>query len=517
MSNNYYFEIVIFFYLIDNKLIGNFEKKYFTEPTIVSIFDYTKDFVKEYKVSPSADQIIEIVKLHGKEDLILPDTIYDLWKRCDDYKTKYSKEWLEKSCAEWGKYRSFYTGLETTIAYVQSWPQSISYEECGKYISKASDIFNKGTGFTMNQAAGHNFFDFDTHQIPAHATHTTGYNFIDLALNGGFSEKELYVFVGAPKSGKSMWLCSLAANSVRNGFNTLYITLELSYQKVSQRIGANLFNIPMDDYKKAMADPNFFEKAVEGFYKGNGLKAPGEFYVEEFPTSSLTVSELENFVTKKRDELRSIKGENFNFENIVIDYINIMRDQKGSQAGDTYNKIKNICEDLRAMGQRLNSAIISVTQTNRGGMDASDMQLTNISESTGLIATVDALIAIIRTMPMRTDNVYYLKALAMRDSIQHGNFKKYNMDPRTLRITEDESEGIIPENEGVPQKYRSALDNEVDKYNKNHPKYQTYKPEDEKPASTVQTVSAPVSIDSMYKDVVLGSPNARIFAETPKI
>lgn len=503
MNSNYYFETVIFFYLIDNKLIGNFEKKYFTEPTIVSIFPYVSDFVKEYNVSPTADQIIEIVRMHGKDDIILPDGIRDLWKRSTDYKTKYSKEWLEKSCEEWGKYRSFYTSLETTIAYVQSWPQSISYEECGKYISKASDIFNRGASFTLNQSAGHNFFEFDTHQIPPQSTHTTGYPFLDKCLDGGFAEKAFYVLVGGPKSGKSMWLCSLAANSVRAGFNTLYITLELSYQKVSRRIGANMFNIPMDDYPKAVANKDFFEKSVATFYRGNGLVTPGEFIVEEFPTSTMTASDLENFALKKQEELRAIKGDDFKFDNIFIDYVNIMKDQRGSNAGDTYNKIKNICEDIRAVAQRNCWSIISVTQTNRSGMDMADMQLANVSESAGLIATVDALVGIIRTMPMRADNVYYLKALAMRDSKNHGDFKKFKIDPYTLRITEDESEEIRQEEQGVPEMYRTALDAEINKYKKQMPKQNTARIEDNQTTKTTNS--------GLPGDLILGSSTANLF------
>ena len=54
-----------------------------------------------------------------------------------------------------------------------------------------------------------------------------------------------------------MWLCNLAAKSVKNGFNTLYITLEMSYQKVAQRIGANLFNIPINEYVRATQDLNY--------------------------------------------------------------------------------------------------------------------------------------------------------------------------------------------------------------------------------------------------------------------
>lgn len=39
--------------------------------------------------------------------------------------------------------------------------------------------------------------------------------------------------MGSPKVGKSMWLCNLCANSVINGENSVYISLEMSYQLVA--------------------------------------------------------------------------------------------------------------------------------------------------------------------------------------------------------------------------------------------------------------------------------------------
>ena len=48
--NNLYFEILAFFYVLkDPQLIKNFNKKFFSEPTIVQIFDYAQDFVNQYK------------------------------------------------------------------------------------------------------------------------------------------------------------------------------------------------------------------------------------------------------------------------------------------------------------------------------------------------------------------------------------------------------------------------------------------------------------------------------------
>lgn len=462
--NNLYFEILAFFYIMkEPNLIKNFKKNFFSEPTIIQIFDYTQDFINQYKVPPTPEQLYELIKISGKEEVPI-DSIKSLWNNQNNL-SKYSDEWLKENISAWGKFRSFYTGLENTIAYVKQLPTNIAYTDAELYINRASNIFNNGASFNVNTSEGHDFFDLNNHIISAEDTHSTGYKFIDLCLKGGFMKKGLYVIMGAPKVGKSQWLCNLAANSVKMGYNTIYITLEMSYQKVSNRIGSNLFNINIDDYQTVLKDTNKMQQAAQAFH--NSLLFPaGKFWIEEFPTSSATASDIEAFILKKEAEISKQFGIEFHFSNVFIDYVNIMKDQRGNSGDNTYLKIKNICEDVRAMAQRNLWAVTSVTQINGDGYESTNLTMSNVSESKGLIATVDALFGILQTSLMRASNVYYLQAIALRDSPHNGDKQKFIWDPYHLRITEDPSEAIIPDTVDIPAIYRSATANEVDKANR---------------------------------------------------
>ena len=469
--NNLYFEILAFFYILkDPSLIKNFNKRFFSEPTIVSIFDYAQDFVNQYKEEPTPEQLYELIKVSGKEEIGL-DSIKTLWQNQSGL-SKYSDDWLKTNISAWGKFRSFYTGLENTIAYVKQLPSNIAYTDCETYINRASNIFNNGASFSVNTSEGYDFFDFENHVIKEEDTHSTGYKFMDLCLKGGFMKKGLYIIMGAPKVGKSQWLCNLAANSVKMGYNTIYITLEMSYQKVSNRIGSNLFNINIDDYQNALRDNNKMKQAAQAFH--NGLMVPaGKFYLEEFPTSTATATDIENFVLKKEAELSKQYNCVFKFANVFIDYVNIMRDQRGNSGDNTYIKIKNICEDVRAVGQRNQWAMISVTQVNGSGYESTNLTMSDVSESKGLIATVDALFGIIQTSLMRASNVYYLSAIALRDAQMNGYRKKFIFDPYHLKLTEDTSEDIIPDTVEIPAIYRSATASEIEKVNKKKTLQQT--------------------------------------------
>ena len=154
-----------------------------------------------------------------------------------------------------------------------------------------------------------------------------------------------------------------------------------------------------------------------------------------------------------------------------------MRDLKNPNSENTYLKIKSICEDVRAMAQRNEWCVISVTQTNRGGIESSDLNMSDVSESAGLIATVDALFGIIRTTMMRAEGCYYLKAVALRDSEHMGDKKKFTFEGKYLRIEEDPSEAIIADGIDIPAVYTSATANAVSKkQQQQQPVQQTYTP-----------------------------------------
>lgn len=448
--NTTYLENVIFFYILKNKdLVQSFKGSYFTNPVLKQLFDIVKEHILEYNVEPSETQTINLVKAYNKEDILTEDIIHTLWES-KNIVSQYTEEWLQKSTKSFGEWQTLMSGLRRVIEYVKTIQQDVTFENCSDIVQKAKSIFQADTNFVLTQSSGHDFFDPVNHQQKELETRTTGYSFIDKCLKGGWANKTLIVFMGSPKVGKSMWLCNLCANSVRNGENSVYITLELAYQLVTQRIGSNLLNIPIDNYDEASKDINFITEKLKDFYN-NSLVTPGKFFVEEFPTSSATVYDLESFILKL-EENNSTENKPFKIKNVFIDYVNLMKDAKNPNSENTYIKIKSICEDIRAMAQRNNWCVISLTQTNRTAYDSSDISMSSVSESAGLIATVDSLFGIIQDSVMRMNNVYYIKAVAIRNSGHMGDRKKYNFVQKYLRITEDTEEGILLENESLKSK-----------------------------------------------------------------
>ena len=87
----------------------------------------------------------------------------------------------------------------------------------------------------------------------------------------------------------------------------------------------------------------------------------------------------------------------FNPDIIFIDYLNICASTRyrGNANVNSYSYIKAIAEELRGLAVEANLPIVSATQTTRSGFASSDIDLTDTSESFGLPATADLMIALI--------------------------------------------------------------------------------------------------------------------------
>lgn len=159
-------------------------------------------------------------------------------------------------------------------------------------------------------------------------------------------------------SHNSIWLANLAAQAVKLGYNSAVISLEMRDKHVVKRLGANMLGITMQEYAKLAEDQDLIKKKLSNIGYED-LKQPGKLWVKEYPTSSASTKDIERWLLKM-EQLKGIK-----FKTVFIDYINILMNWRNPNSENMYLKIKQIAEDMRAMGTRNNWAIITLTQINR--------------------------------------------------------------------------------------------------------------------------------------------------------
>lgn len=456
------------FILTDTELTSKTKPEFFNSPCSRACFGLARDYVMKYHTPPTLTEMQELIKLNNlsetvKDDLI--EILYTFKERLNEF----TQEWLYDNATAWVQWMNFLKSVNNMNSYLKLNQEGISVDNIKEVMEHAKAMFNQECiiEFADDNGHGSDFWDAKNHKRIKMARYSTGYPFLDLCMDGGYFAGSLVTFVGAPKIGKSLWLQNLCAESVKHGENNAYITLELAEEIVNTRIGANLFNIKSSEYHLVANDDEKMKEIIQNFRR-SCLVPPGALIVKQFPTSAASVIDLEGFLLEKEMEL-STEGHPFHFKNVFVDYINIMRNYRNPNTENTYMKIKQIAEDLRAMAIKHNWTIITATQTNRAQFDTNDINGSNVSESTALIATVDLMFGIIASPEMRNNNKYVLKCMYDRVARKDGYKKDFTLHVDYLRITEDLSEPYRDSEVCVPGKGRMNMN----EYNTNQQAYQS--------------------------------------------
>lgn len=211
---------------------------------------------------------------------------------------------------------------------------------------------------------------------------STGIVELDNCLRSkGWGKKELSLVMGGPKTGKTMGLANFALNAALAGKNVLYISLEVSKDIISERCDANLADIRINDLN---ADLERIQSTADVLARV--MKKAGVLDIQEFPTGQMRPSDVRRLVEKRQADL------NINYDLLVVDYADIMRSE--ANFSEKRDGLTSIYEDLRAIGQSYNLAVLTATQTNREGVKAKVADMTHVAEDLGKIRTADIVISI---------------------------------------------------------------------------------------------------------------------------
>jgi len=245
--------------------------------------------------------------------------------------------------------------------------------------------------------------------------------------------------------GKSLFMCHVAAASLIQNYNVLYITLEMAEEKIAERIDANLLNVTMDDLM--MMPKDMYEKRMKKLRES----VKGKLIIKEYPTASAHSGHFRALLNDL-----SLK-KNFRPDIIFIDYLNICASAR-IKAGaniNSYTYIKAIAEELRGLAVEYKVPIMSATQTTRSGFSNSDVGLEDTSESFGLPATADMMFALISTEELQNLNQIMVKQLKNRYNdptlnkrftvgIDRAKMKLYDLEQSAQTDIADSGQNVSP-------------------------------------------------------------------------
>jgi replicative DNA helicase len=382
------------------KVLPFLKEDYFDSVEQKEVFKIIDDYMSSYNGIPTKDalkiSIDESKKFNQDQYKSITDTIEQL-----SYDEANSLEWLVDKTEKFCQDKAIYNAVRRSILVL---------DEKDKEIDKGGipKLLQEALGVTFDNNIGHDFLENVDERYDFYHRKEDRIEFdIDLlntVTKGGIPRKSLNIILAGTGVGKSLAMCHFAATNLMHGKNVLYITMEMAEERIAERIDANLLDSTIDDVN--MMPKDVFEKRIARL-KG---KTGGKLIIKEYPTASAGSGHFRHLL----GELKTKK--NFAPDIIYIDYLNICMSSrlKGGQNINSYTYVKAIAEELRGLAVEFNLPIVSATQTTRSGYTNSDIGLEDTSESFGLPATADFMIALISTEELEQLNQIMVKQLKNR-------------------------------------------------------------------------------------------------------
>jgi archaellum biogenesis ATPase FlaH len=345
----------------------------------------------------------------------------------DNQDTNWLIDTTEKFCQE----KAIYNAIMDSI-------QILDGKDPSKNKGNIPNLLSDALGVSFDPHVGHDYLDkwndrYDFyHRIEKRIPFDLTY--FNKITHGGLPRKTLTIILGGTGVGKSLVMCHFAAAALTQHFNVLYITLEMSEERIAERIDANLLNITMDDLANLSKD--MYEKRMLKLKE----KVKGKLIIKEYPTASAHTAHF-------RALLNDLKlKRNFTPDIIFVDYLNICASARIKPGANinSYTYIKAIAEELRGLAVEFDVPVVSGTQLTRGGFSNSDPGLEDTAESFGLPATADLMFAITSNDELAALNQLMVKQLKSRYAdvtlnkrftvgIDKSKMKLYDLDPSAQR------------------------------------------------------------------------------------
>ena len=349
--------------------------------------------LESFKISIADSEVLSEEHLQHAFD-ILPD----LFIKDEDTELDWLMDKTEKFCQD----RALFNAVMESISIIDGKHQSLSK-------NALPDILTKALSVTFDNSIGHDYlndaeqrFDF-YHEVQERVPFDLEY--LNKITKGGLPNKSLNVILAGTGVGKSLFMCHCASAALAEGKNVLYLTMEMAEERIAERIDANLLDTSLDQIERLSKD--VFVGKVENIR----AKTQGKLIIKEYPTGQAHTGHFRALLNELKMKKKFVP------DIVYIDYLNICSSSriKGLSGGvNTYSLIKSIAEEMRGLAVEFNLPIMTATQTTRSGFGNSDPGLEDTSESFGLPATADLMLALISNDELQAINQILVKQLKNR-------------------------------------------------------------------------------------------------------
>lgn len=276
------------------------------------------------------------------------------------------------------------------------------------------DKMRDALSFTFNSQLGLSLMDDEDKVFESFNNNDkifpTGIKTLDHLLNGGLAEKTLNLIMSPINIGKTLIMGSLSVNFLKQNKKVLYISLEMSEQKIMERILANILDENINGLKY-MSKEKFKNKLSKVRHV---LKS--DFKVVQYGARTVSANRIRAIL--KEYEIKK----KFKPDILVVDYLGIMIPNKSTNDSNTNSVLKNISEELRSVAVEYGFPIISAVQVGRQAFKSMDFGLDDVAQGISVQEASDLTIGVSSNADLKAAGKYKWSILKSRYGINEQNF-----------------------------------------------------------------------------------------------
>ena len=389
---------------------------YFEKGPAKTLFNTINEHVKEYQAVPTKTALdialdssdLSEVEYEGTKKLlgVLADTPED-------------QEWLVRETEKYVQKSAMFNATSRIIE-IQS-NAELPKDKRDKRIPDIGaipDIMRDALSIRFDSALGHDWLNdyearFQTYlnkskKVPFRI------NILNKITKGGVEYGTENVLLAGTNVGKSLGLCSLAADYLQTGHNVLYISMEMAEEVCAKRIDANLLDVSLDDIDEGHISWAEYKAKMEKWRASGTL---GTLKIKQYPTGGAHADTFRALL----NEYKLKQG--FVPDVIIVDYLAICASSRlKTFTENSYGLIKMVAEELRGLAVEKNVVLWTAAQTTRGANVAAEIDMADIAESFGIAHTADFMLGVVETEEFAQMGLQLIKQLKSR----YGDKNYYN-------------------------------------------------------------------------------------------
>jgi len=227
------------------KVLPFIKEEYFTDRLEKLIFTEIYKFVNKYNNLPTKESLsIEMNTNKGINE--------DEYKKITEIISSLNPEpinidWLVETTEAFCKDRAVHNAILGGIQILDGKDKDHTPEYLPELLSEALSVsFDQKVGhdYLLESKERYEYYNRKEERLELDL------DFFNKITRGGIPSKTLNICLAGTGVGKTMFMTHLAASTLVQGKNVLYITMEMAEERIAERVDANLLNVGMSDLEE---------------------------------------------------------------------------------------------------------------------------------------------------------------------------------------------------------------------------------------------------------------------------